>query len=95
MSHLLKFSEWETVSGWHCNDVSDLAHGSGYWWHVPRMLNIELTDYIYLLKNNFNATSFYYNIDTNVLLWKWKTYSDCHNFTLFVNKEARKRKFFI
>lgn len=95
MSHLLKFTEWESSSGWHCNDTSDLTNGSGYWWNVPRMLNIELTDYIILLKDKFNAVNFTYNIEKNVLLWKWENYSDCHKFTLFVNNEARKRKFFI
>lgn len=95
MSHLLKFTEWESPSGWHCNDVSDLAHGSGYWWNVPRMLNIELTDYILLLKDKFNAVNFTYNIEQNVLLWHWKNYNDCHAFASFVNKEAKKRKFFV
>lgn len=93
--HLLKFSEWESPTGWQCNDVSDLAHGSGYWWIVPRMLNISLEEYVFLLKDKFHATNFKYNKDANVLLWKWNNYQDCHNFTLFVNKEAKKRKFFI
>ena len=95
MSHILKLSEWESPTGWHCNDISDLAHGSGNWWNIPRMLNMELTDYIILLKDKFNAVNFTYSIEKNVLLWKWKSYSDCHKFTLFVNNEARKRKFFI
>lgn len=95
MSHLLKFTEWQSATRWHCNDVSDLAHGSGYWWNVPRMLGIELTDYVLLLKNEFHATDFHYNPKYNVLLWKWKNYNDCHRFTLYVNNEAKKRKFFI
>ena len=96
MSHLLKFTEWQDVLGnWHCNDTSDLGHGSGYWWNIPRMLDIELTEYILLLKDTFHATNFSYSIEHNVLLWKWENYQYCHNFTLFVNKEAKKRKFFI
>ncbi len=95
MSHLLKYTEWQSETGWHCNDISDLANGSGYWWHIPRMLNISLTDYVQLLIEHFNAIDLYYNPKYNVLLWKWKTYADCHRFTLYVNKEARSRKFFI
>ncbi len=95
MSHLLKYTEWETATGWHCNDVSDLGAGSGYWWHVPRMLGMELTDYVLLLKDKFNAKNFHYNPKYNVLLWNWESYNDCHAFVLFVNKEARKRKYFI
>ena len=95
MAHLLKLSEWESPTGWHCNDVSDLARGSGYWWHIPRMLDISVTDYILLLKNQYHATDFHYNPDKNVLLWKWENYSDCHSFLLMVNKKAREKKFFI
>lgn len=96
MSHLMKFTEWQSASGnWRSNDVSDLAHGSGYWWYVPRMLNMPLTDYVLFLKDNFNAVNFSYNPTYNVLLWDWLSYADCHRFTLFVNKEARKRRFFV
>lgn len=95
MSHLLKFTEWQSGDKWHTGDTSDLAHGSNYWWNVPRMLGIELSDYILLLKNKFNATNFHYNPKYNVLLWDWNSYSDCHRFTLYVNKEAKNRQFFV
>lgn len=95
MSHLLKYSEWESPTGWYSGDVSDLANGSNYWWFPARMLEISLTDYILLLKNKFNVYDFHYNKDKNVLIYYWKNYNDCHKFTLFINSEARKRKFFI
>ena len=95
MSHLLKLTEWESPTGWHCGDTSDLANGSGYWWHIPRMLGIELSDYIFLLKDNFHATNFFYNKEKDVLLWHWKNYADCHKFVLYVNKKSRERSFFI
>lgn len=95
MSHLLKYTEWQSPSGkWYTNDVSDLAHGSGYWWHIPRMMEMELTDYILFLQKEYNATNFHYKKETNVLLWDWN-YGDCHRFTLWVNREAKKRKFFV
>ena len=96
MSHILKYTEWQSPTGkWYANDVSDLSSGSGFWWHVPRMLNIELTDYILFLKNNFNVTYFHYTLEHNVLIWNWDNYIDCHNFVLYVNKEAKKRQFFV
>ena len=96
MSHILKYTEWQSPTGnWYANDVSDLAHGSGSWWHVPRMLQISLTDYILLLKNKYNATDFSYIKERNVLLWHWNNYNDCHKFILYINKEAKNRKFFI
>lgn len=95
MSHLMKYTEWESVSGWHCGDVSNLAKNSNSWWFPARMMNISLTDYIILLKDKFHAKNFVYFKDKNLLLWDWESYNDCHQFTLWVNKEARKRKFFI
>lgn len=95
MAHLLKLSEWESATGWHCGDVSDLAKGSGYWWHIPRMLDIPYTDYLLLLKDKYHARNFYYDADANVLSWTWESYADCHAFVLYVNKEARNKKFFI
>lgn len=95
MSHILKLNEWESASGWHCADTSDLANGSAYWWHIPRMLNISLENYIYLLKDQYHVTKIEYDKPSNLLLWKWRSYSDCHKFVQFVNKEAKKRKFFI
>lgn len=97
MSHLLKYTEWQSGTGdWYTGDVSKLSEDSNAWWHVPRMLNISLTDYILLLKDKFHAVDFKFFPENNcLLLWRWKNYNDCHNFTLFVNREAKKRKFFI
>lgn len=95
MSHILKYTEWESVTGWHCGDISDLAHGSNYWWIPARLLNISVTDYILLLKDKFKAKNFYYSKDKNVLLWTWESYNDCHQFCLYINKIAKNKKFFI
>lgn len=95
MRHLLKYTEWEQNGKWYAGDVSDLANGSNYWWIPARMLNISLTDYILLLRDQFNAYNFRYYYDSNLLLWDWKSQSDCHRFTLFINNNSKKLKFFI
>ena len=96
MKHLLKFTEWQSITGkWHTGDVSSLGDKSNAWWHVPRMLDIPLTDYILLLRDKFNAYNFEYFSSSDLLLWDWKSYEDCHKFTLFVNREARKRNFLV
>lgn len=95
MAHLMKYSEWECALGWRAGDISDLAHNSNYWGYPAKMLGISLTDYILLLKNNFNATDFKYFKDKNLLIWRWENYNDCHRWVLWINKEARKRKFMI
>ena len=93
--HVLKLTEWEQNGKWHTGDTSSLAKGSNYWWRVPRMLEMELTDYILMLRDTFHATNFTYNKERNVLLYDWPSYADCHRFTLFVNKEAKKRNYVI
>lgn len=94
MSHIMKYTEWESNGNWYSRDVSDLAHNSDAWWLPARMFNISLTDYIKILKNDYHAFDFHYFQDENVLLWKWN-YNDCHRFTLWINREACNRKFMI
>ena len=93
--HLLKYTEWEQNGKWHTGDCSSLAKGSNYWWRPAKMLNMELTDYILMLRDKFHAINFRYNYDHNVLLFDWPSYKDCHTFTLFINKIAREKKYFI
>lgn len=59
------------------------------------MLGIEPAEYAKMLKERFGAYDFTYHYDNNVLLYKWKSYTDCCKFTRFINNEAKKRKFFI
>lgn len=92
--HLMKYTEWEAVSGWKTGDVSDLAHNSNAWWYPARLLNISVTDYINLLITKYNAHSFCYCKETNILTWKW-TKEDNHKFTLFINNTSRKKNFMI
>lgn len=93
--HILKYTEWEENGHWHTNDCSSLVKNSSCWMHPARMLNMELTDYILMLRDNFHAINFKYYPDKNLLLFDWPSYNDCHKFTLYVNREARKRKYMI
>lgn len=96
MSHIYKCSEWKSGSGrWMCGDVEDLAQMSGAWWVPARVLNISLTDYILLLKNQYNATHMTYNKESNVLHFSFDNYADCHRYVLYINKVARNRKYYI
>ena len=95
MAHLLKMTEWQGVSSWYAGDVSDLPNGSNYWWHIPRMLDMDVVDYILMLKNKFHAVDFFYDRDKNVLLWHWENYKDCHSFVLYCNLIARKKQYYI
>lgn len=92
MKQILKFSEWQGgADEWRCADTTTWTG----WWYPARMLNISVTDYILLLKNKYHAENFYYIKDKNLLIWSWTNYNDCHAFVLFINKEARQRKFYV
>ena len=92
--HIMKYTEWESVSGWHTGDVSDLAHNSNSWWYPARLLGISPMDFVLLLKEKYHAYNFRYFSESNLLLWEW-TKQDCHAFTLLINRESKKRNFFI
>ena len=96
MKNILYYTYWESGSKiWRVGDVSNLAAGSNYWWHVPRMLGIPLVEYPSLLKNVYHAIDFHYSVETNVLIYGFSCKSDAQKFTSFVNREARKRLFYI
>ena len=98
MAHILKYTEWQGSSGrWYSNDVQELGKNSGAWYYPPRMLDMPLTNFILLLKDEYKVSNFSYDKEKNFLLYSWskENYSYCHKFTLFVNREAKKRKFMI
>lgn len=96
MSHIMKFTEWQDPIGyWHTGDINGLPQGSNYWYNVPRMLEMSLTDFILLLKNEYHITKFLFDEKSGFLTWRWNNYNDCHRYTLFVNREAKKRNFYV
>ena len=96
MGHQLKYTEWQSASGkWYCNDTADLSGVSGKWWVPARMLNMTLTDYILMLRNDYNANIIKYSESTDYLHFNWDKQVDCHKFVLFINREARNRKFMV
>lgn len=92
MKTILKFSEWQGGAGeWRAADTTNFTP----WWYAARMLGLPLTDYILLLKDKYHAEKFYYFKEKNLLIWSWEKYSDCHAFVLFINREAKKRQFYV
>jgi hypothetical protein len=93
--HILKYTEWESASGWHCNDVSDLAGISGYWWVPARLLNMTPVDFIKWLIENYKPDHVSFNGKTLLYHWDKDHYSNMHAFVLYINKIARNKNFFI
>lgn len=94
--HILRYQEWQSPTGrWYCNDVSDLGGISGKWWVPARMLNISLTDYVTFLKDEYNAIIDTYNIETDILIYHFDSYTDAHKFVLYINRIARNKQFLV
>ncbi len=94
LGHILHYQEWQTPLGdWMCNDVSDLAGISGYWWVPARMLGISPAAFVQLLIEKFQPDKIKFT--GNVLMYSWsnRNYNKCHSFVLWLNKESRDRKY--
>lgn len=93
--HILKTTTWQSGNRWYVGDVQDLGHGSGTWWYIPNCLGVSFEDYIYLLKDKYNAKIFPYHAKTNVLIFAFDDYSTANKFSKFVNKKARESHFLV
>ena len=95
MGHILKYSSWQSPSGyWYCNDVSDLSGISGYWWVPARMLGITPADFVALLIEKYQPDNISFDGKTLLYSWKEENYSKMNSFLLWINREARNRKFY-
>lgn len=102
MRDVFKMYEWQSPTGyWNCSNVQDLAHNSGAWWIPARILGLNLTDYILLLKDTYHAGNFHFyencgkNKDETLLTFDFKNQADCHKFVLYINRIARNKKVYV
>lgn len=91
----MKMSEWCLNGRWYVADVSDLAHGSAQWWRIPRKLNMDLCDYVLMIKDKYHASSIYF-VDygeedkrNSMLSFNFEKYSDAHKFLLDMNRRIK------
>lgn len=87
-----KATEWEVCGKWHCGDCSDLAHGSNYWWHAPRLLGMPLDEYVTMLVQTFHAIVTY-NAEKDVLCMSWNSQAEMRKYKNWINKKAREAKY--
>lgn len=86
---MAKVSEWKGGgSRWYAADTSDLAHKSGSWYHIPRLLNIPLDKYVEMLVKDYGVD--YINLTNNSFVcYSWSSYNKCHKFVLDINKKLK------
>ena len=91
---VFKLTEWQSESGlWYCNDISNLAGGSGNWWNAARAWGLSPASFIEMLIKNFHPDNISYSLDKNVLVYSWKNQIDMRVYKNKTNAEARKRNF--
>lgn len=96
MAHLYKTTEWEDGDGtWNCGDVSHLSANSNTWWYPCNILDITPVEFVKLLMEKFNAINFHYSTKFDVLMYSFKTQSDCRKYKNFINKKAREKNFIV
>jgi len=95
MSHLLKYEEWETSTGWKCGDLQDLGKGSNYWWLPARMLQMTPANYLKWVIENFKPDEVYHSDDYSLVGWSWKSQNKMRVFKNKLNALARQYNFMI
>ena len=96
MAHLYKMTEWETESGWHCNDVSDLASISGYWWVTARLLDMAPADFVKWLVETYQPDYILFSEHNQLYYWWNKDhYAKMHSYLLYINRKSREKKFIV
>ena len=96
MSHLYRQEEWQDLNGyWHSNDVSDLGHGSAYWWLPARMMKKSPAQYLQWVIDNFHPDNIAHSEDCSFVGWCWKNQNDMRKFKNQINALARKENFMI
>ena len=92
---VFKLTEWESTSSgqWYCNDVSNLAGGSGDWWNCARACNLSPADFIKMLIKDFHPDNFYFSEDKCFISYSWNSQVDMRKFKNYINAQARKNNF--
>jgi hypothetical protein len=89
-----KMTEFQGSSGlWYCNDVSNLAGGSGNWWNAARAWNLTPAAFIEKLIKDYKPDKISYSMDKNVLTFGWKSQVSMRLFKNHTNAQARKNNF--
>jgi hypothetical protein len=96
MAKVLKYSEWQSPTGfYYCNDTSNLGGIAGEWWVPSRMLGMSPAEYVEWLVTTYKPDKISFNGKTLIYSWAKENYGLCHKFVLYINAQARKRNFLV
>lgn len=93
MGKLVQFKEWQSASGkWHTAYTDSFSPDLDNWILGWRILDLTPADYFIMLKEKYNAT-IVHTEKLTYAVWDKNNYSKMHEFTLLVNRIARKKNF--
>lgn len=92
---LYKSTEWISSSGKVHIQCEDLV-GTGTNWITPsRILEMQVTDFILMLKNEYNANIVPYKKDGKISFigYSWDSLTEARKYKNMINRVAREKKF--
>lgn len=97
MSKLYVASEFQSVGGSYHIQCDDLVGTGRNWIEPARILGIAPTEFITLLRNEYNAEIEPYRKDGKLkwIGYSWEHLADARKFKNFLNAKARTKKYMI
>lgn len=93
---LYEVKEWQGGSGvYYVGCILDLGNNSDNWAHLLKIFNVDVDNLVKLLVDEFHVDHLRYCIETDVLVYYWKSLSAARKFKNKVNKKARQIKYMI
>ena len=90
----LKYAEFQGGSGyWYINCPDAIGKVQNQWWYMARIRNLSPAAYLEMLVKDYHAIV-KFNGKTLLYSWKKENYGKMHSFLLWINREARNRKFY-
>ena len=88
--------EWQGGSGlYYVGCVKDLGNNSDNWAHLLKIFDVDVDNLVKILIDDFHVDYLKYCIETDVLIYHWKSLSAARKFKNAVNKKARDKRYMI
>ena len=95
MQKLVKFSEWQDMSGnWHVAYTDSFKENINNFVIPARVMEMSLDKYYKWVIDNFDPIIHTYN-NKGLIIFSWTDYSKAHSLLLKLNREARNKNFLI
>jgi hypothetical protein len=90
MASILRYEPWENGGLYFVKDCTTFKNNRAKWWMGAYAINLSPVAFVELLINRFKPDFIRYNIETDTLVYAWRTLAQARNFKNWFNAEARK-----